>query len=68
MTLGSSPVLENIKVADQLHDDLKEKVLQVERQVTSLELRGNNFTTNLNDVEARVDSLEQWGEELAASL
>ena len=65
-------VLEDVKVADQLHDDLKKKVLHVEQQVesrvTRLEQWGNDITTNLNDVEARVDILEQWGEELAESL
>ena len=61
-------VLENIKVADQLHDDLKEKVLHAAQQVTSLEEWGNDITTNLNEIDARVDNLEQWCEELAASL
>ena len=46
----------------KLHDVLKEKVLHVEQQVTSLDI-----ATNLNDIEARVDNLEQWSEELAAS-
>ena len=64
-------VFEDNKVSDQLHDDLKKKVLhteqQVESQVTRLEQWGNDITTNLND-EGRVDNLEQWGEELAESL
>ena len=49
------------------HDDLKEKLLHVEQQVTSSEEWGNDFTTNLNVLEVRVDNLEQWGEELATS-
>ena len=40
-------VLENFKIADRLHNELKNTVL---------------------DVKGRVDNLEQWGEELAASL
>ena len=52
----------------RLHDDLKVKVLHVDQQVTSLVDWSNDTTTNLNDIEARVDNLEQWGEELAQSL
>jgi len=61
-------VLEDIKVAGRLHDDLKVKVLHVDQQVTSLVEWSNDITTNLNDIEARVDNLEQWGEELAQSM
>ena len=43
----------------KLHDDPKEKVLHIEQQVTSLEEWGNDITMNLNDIEARVDNLEQ---------
>ena len=52
----------------RLHDDLKVKVLHVDQQVASLVDWSNDITTNLNDIEARVDNLEQWGEELAQSL
>ena len=52
----------------RLHDDLKVKVLHVDQQVMSLVEWSNDITTNLNDIEARVDHLEQWGEELDASL
>ena len=52
----------------RLHYDLKEKVLHVDQQVRSLVEWSNDITTNLNDIEARVDNLEQWGEELAQSL
>ena len=55
-------------VTDQLQDDLKEKVLHAAQQVTSLDKWGNDITTNLNEIEARVDNLEQWSEELAAGL
>ena len=62
-------VLEDIKVAGLLHDDLKRKVLHVEQQVesrvTRLEQWCTEITTTLNDVEGRVDNLEQWCEELA---
>ena len=61
-------VLEDIKVAGRLHDDLKVKVLHVDQQVTSLVEWSNDITTTLNDVEGRVDNLEQWGEELAQSM
>ena len=61
-------VVEDIKVAGQLHDDLKEKVLHVDQQVMILVEWSNGITTTLNDVEGRVDNLEQWGEELAESL
>ena len=61
-------VLEDIKVAGRLHDDLKVKVLHVDQQVTSLVEWSNDITTTLNDVEGRVDNLEQWCEELAQSL
>ena len=61
-------VLEDIKVGGRLHDDLKVKVLHVDQQVTSLVEWSNDITTNLNDIEARVDNLEQWGEELAQSM
>ena len=49
-------VVEDIKVAGQIHGDLKEKVLHVEQQVMSLEEWSNDITTNLNDVQARVDN------------
>ena len=52
----------------RLHYYLKEKVLHVDQQVMSLVEWSNDITTNLNDIEARVDNLEQWGEELAQSL
>merc|ERR1711916_331662 len=52
----------------RLHDDLKVKVLHVDQQVASLVDWSNDITTNLNDIEARVDNLEQWGEELAQSM
>ena len=61
-------VLEDIKVAGRLHDDLQVKVLHVDQQVTSLVEWSNDITTTLNDVEGRVDNLEQWGEELAQSM
>ena len=61
-------VLEDIKVAGRLHDDLKVKVLHVDQQVTSLVEWSNDISTTLNDVEGRVDNLEQWGEELAQSM
>ena len=61
-------VLEDIKVAGRLHDDLKVKVLHVDQQVMHLVEWSNGITTTLNDVEGRVDNLEQWGEELAQSL
>ena len=66
MTLVSSPAL--VDALGQLHDDLKVKVLHVDQQVMSLVEWSNNITTNLNDIEARVDNLEQWGEELAQSM
>ena len=44
----------------RLHDDLKVKVLHVDQQVMSLVEWSNDITTNLNDIEARVDNLEQW--------
>ena len=54
-------MLEKIKVADQLHDDLKKKVLDVEKNRVKAECYklgavGNDTTA------------EQWGEELAESL
>ena len=52
----------------RLHDDLKDKVLQVDQQVMNLVEWSDDITTNLNDVEGRVDNLEQWSEELAESL
>ena len=55
----ASFVVEDTKVAGRLHDDLKEKVLHVEQQVMSLEEWSNDITTNLIDVQARVDNLEQ---------
>ena len=61
-------VLEDIKVAGRLHDELQEKVLHVDQQVTSLVEWSNDITTTLSDVEGRVDNLEQWGEELAQSM
>ena len=64
----ASFVVEDIQVAGRLHDDLKEKVLHVHRQVMHLVEWSNGITTTLNDVEGRVDNLEQWGEELAQIL
>ena len=61
-------VLEDIKAAGRLHDNLQVKVLHVDQQVTSLVEWSNDITTTLNDVEGRVDNLEQWGEELAQSM
>ena len=61
-------VLEYIKVAGRLHDDLKVKVLHVDQQVMHLVEWSNDITMTLNDVEGRVDNLEQWGEELTRSL
>ena len=55
-------------MAGRLHDDLKVKVLHVDQQGTSLVEWSNDITTTPNDVEGRVDSLEQWGEELAQSM
>ena len=52
----------------RLHDNLREKVLHVDQQVMNLVEWSNDITTNLNDVEGRVDHLEQWGEELAQRL
>ena len=54
-------------MAGRLHDDLKEKVLHVDQQVKSLVEWSNDITTNVNDVEARVDNLEQREKELAQS-
>ena len=47
-------------MAGRLHDDLKEQLLHVDQQVTSLVEWSTDITTNLNDIEARVDNLEQW--------
>ena len=52
----------------KLHVDLKEKVLHVEQLVTILEQWGNDITAKFNDVEGRVDNLEQCCDELAESL
>ena len=52
----------------RLHDVQREKVLHVDQQVMSLVEWSTGITTTLNDVESRVDNLEQWGEELAESL
>ena len=51
----------------RLHDNLMEKVLHVDQQVMNL-VEWSNDTTNIKDVEGRVDHHEQWGEELAESL
>ena len=72
-------VLEDIKKADQLHDDLKNKVLVLEsrvdcslqeqsERVTNLEQWGDQLSEHLNECLDRVTNLEQWGEELAQSL
>ena len=69
-------VTENINVADQLHDDLKKKVLHVEQQVdirvTGIEQWSHDFAESVNDgvnaVAGRVTHLEQWCEDIAASL
>ena len=72
-------VLEDIKKADQLHDDLKNKVLVLEgrvdcslqeqsERVTNLEQWGDKLSEHLNECLDRVTNLEQWGEELAESL
>ena len=61
-------VLEDMKAAGRLHDNLQVKVLYVDQQVMNLVEWSNDITTNLNDVEGRVDHLEQWCEELAQSL
>ena len=59
-------VLEDIKKADQLHDDLKNKVFVLESRVEcSLQERVTNL---LNECLDRVTNLEQWGEELTQSL
>ena len=71
-------VLEDIKKADQLHDDLKKKVLDVEgrvdcslqeqsARVTNLQW-GDKLSEHLNECLDRVTNLEQWGDELAESL
>ena len=64
----TSFVVEDIQVAGRLHEDLKVKVLHVDQQVMNLVEWSNGITTTLNDVEGRVDNLEQWGEELAQSM
>ena len=72
-------VLEDIEKADQLHDDLKNKVLVLEgcvdcsfqeqsERVTNLEQWGDKLSEHLNKCLDRVTNLEQWGEELAESL
>ena len=72
-------VLEDIKKADQLHDDLKNKVLVLEsrvdcslqeqsERVTNLEQWGDQLSEHLNECLDRVTNLEQWGEELSQSL
>ena len=72
-------VLEDIKTADKLHDDLKKKVLVLEGRVdcslqeqsgrvTKLEQWGDKLSEHLNECLDRVTNLEQWGEELAESL
>ena len=52
----------------RLHDVLREKVLHVDQQVMKMVEWSDGITTNLNDIVARADNLEQWGEELAQSL
>ena len=52
----------------RLHDVQREKVLHVDQQVMKWVEWSDDITTNLNDIEARVDNLEQWGEELTQSL
>ena len=52
----------------RLHDVLREKVLHVDQLVMKLVEWSDGITTNLNDIVARVDNLEQWGEELAQRL
>ena len=64
----TSFVVDDIQVAGRLHADLKVKVLHVDQQVMNLVEWSTGITTTLNDVESRVDNLEQWGEELAESL
>ena len=64
----TSFVVEDIQLAGRLHEDLKVKVLHVDQQVMNLVEWSTGITTTLNDVESRVDNLEQWGEELAESL
>ena len=72
-------VLEDIKKADQLHDDLKKMVLVLEgrvdcslqeqsERVTNPEQWGDKLSEHLNECLDRVTNLEQWGEELAESL
>ena len=72
-------VLEDIQKADQLHDDLKKKVLVLEgrvdcslqeqsERVTDLQQWGDKLSEHLNECLDRVTNLEQWGEELAESL
>ena len=64
----TSFVVDDIQVAGRLHEDLKVKVLHVDQQVMNLVEWSSGITTTLNDVESRVDNLEQWCEELAESL
>ena len=64
----TSFVVDDIQVAGRVHEDLKVKVLHVDQQVMNLVEWSTGITTTLNDVESRVDNLEQWGEELAESL
>ena len=64
----TSFVVDDIQVAGRLDEDLKVKVLHVDQKVLNLVEWSNGITTTLNDVEGRVDNLEQWGEELAQSL
>ena len=64
----TSFVVDDIQVAGRLHEELKVKVLHVDQQVMNLVEWSSGITTTLDDVESRVDNLEQWGEELAESL
>ena len=54
-------MLEDIKVAGRLHDDLK-------RKVTNLEQWSDDLAQSFNIVEDRVATLEQWRDELVESL